>query len=136
MPDDSGLKQNPREIELRRAQALAKAGKCEEARPLARAGDDGDKDGRGRQLLELCANERAGAKAKARDWEGAVVELRRGLRDAPQSKTLDDNLGRMLHNVAVAHLQQKKCDDATALVPELKARKQDEIVGEITKICR
>ncbi len=137
LPDDKGLAGNLREIELRRAHLLAKAGQCDEARPLVRAHDDGAvaDDGRGSQLLELCANERAAAKARSKDWEGAVQELRRGLRDAPKSKVLDDNLGRMLHNVAVALLQAKRCDDATALVPELKQRQQGEVAADVASVC-
>lgn len=137
LPDDNGLKGNLREIELRQAHAFAKAGKCDEARPLARRDDDdADTAGRGRQMLELCANERARALSAKKDWEGAVRELRRGLRDAPQSAVLDENLGRMLHNVAVGALQEKHCDDARALVPELKERKQQDVVDDIAKVCR
>lgn len=146
LPADKGLSGNLREIELRRAHALALAGKCDEARPLvlgtgaAGAGNDdvmgaGKDDGRGAQMLELCANERAAKKAKTRDWEGAVVELRRGLRDAPDSKVLDDNLARMLHNVGVALLQQKRCDDALALLPELRKRQQTEVANDVVRIC-
>lgn len=134
MPDDAGLAGNLREIDLRRAHTLAKSGRCDEARPLAKRADDAE--GRGVQLLELCANERARALSQKRDWEGAVQELRRGLRDAPRSAVLDENLGRMLHNVAVALLKEKRCDDATTLVPELSARKQADVVEDIRQVCR
>ena len=137
LPSDKGLRGNLREIELRRAHVLAKAGSCDEARPLAkRADDDDDTAGRGRQMLELCANERARTLASKKDWEGAVRELRRGLRDAPKSEVLDENLTRMLHNVAVGHLRDKRCDDALALVPELKDRKQQDVVDDIARGCR
>lgn len=137
LPGDKGLKGNLREIELRQAHALAKSGRCDEARPLAkRVDDDDDTAGRGRQMLELCANERARALAQKSDWDGAVRELRRGLRDAPKSAVLDENLGRMLHNVAVKDLNDKRCDDARALVPELVERRQQDVVDDIAKSCR
>jgi hypothetical protein len=135
LPDDQGLRGNLREMDLRRAHTLAKAGRCDEARPWATR-HVGDDEGRGRQLLELCANERAVGHAKTKDWSGAVVELRRGLIDAPGSAVLDDNLGRMLHNLALDFLKAKRCDDAAALVPELKARKQTDIVDDVAAICR
>ncbi|MDP2341361.1 MAG: hypothetical protein Q8O67_10405 [Deltaproteobacteria bacterium] len=139
LPNDQGLRGNLREMDLRRAHTLAKAGRCDEARPFATRADlggDRDDEGRGRQLLELCANERAVAHAKSKDWAGAVAELRRGLLDAPGSTVLDDNLGRMLHNLTLDFLKSKRCDDASALVPELKARKQTEIVDNVADHCR
>ena len=137
LPDDKGLKGNLREIELRKAYALARGGRCDEARPLAkRADDDDDTADRGRQMLELCANERARALAQKKDWDGAVRELRRGLRDAPRSEVLGENLGRMLHNVAAQALQEKRCDDARALVPELQQAKQDDAVADVVRVCR
>ncbi len=145
LPADKGLRGNLREIELRRAHVLAKAGSCDEARPLAKRADDDEVDsnsadrdtaGRGRQMLELCANERARTLASKKDWEGAVRELRRGLRDSPKSEVLDENLTRMLHNVAVGQLHDKRCDDALALVPELKDRKQQDVVDDIAKACK
>ena len=134
LPHDKGLAGNLREMDLRRAHTLAKAGRCDEARPFAvRNADD---DGRGRQLLELCANERAMAQANRKDWGAATAELRRGLLDAPGSAVLDDNLGRMLHNLTLDHLKAKRCDDAQALLPELVQRKQHDIVDDVKRLCR
>ena len=121
-------------MNLRQAHELAKAGRCDEARPLATRDDDDD--GRGKQMLALCANERAIAKANARDWAAAVAELRRGLIDAPASTILDDNLRRMLHNLTLDHLRARRCDDALALVPELSRRKQSEIIDDVNRVCR
>lgn len=136
-PDNAGLRGNLREIELRQAHALAKAGKCDEARALVRRDVDDDRANadRGTQLLELCANERARALAKASDWESATRALERGLRDAPSSKVLAENLGRMLYNSAVAALNSGRCDDAQALVPALKARADQGALSLIAARC-
>ncbi len=48
---------------------------------------------------------------------------------------LSDNLGRMLHNQTVAALKSKRCDEALALVPELKARGRA-IADDVAKVCR
>lgn len=134
LPNDKALANNLRAVNLRQAHELAKAGRCDEARPLATRDDDDD--GRGKQMLALCANERAIAKANARDWAAAVAELRRGLIDAPASTILDDNLRRMLHNLTLDHLRARRCDSALALVPELSRRKQSEIIDDVNRVCR
>jgi hypothetical protein len=41
----------------------------------------------------------------------------------------------MLHNIAVAHLRDKKCDDARALLPELDALDSKEAADAIRASC-
>jgi tetratricopeptide (TPR) repeat protein len=136
LPNDQGLKKNRGEIELRLAEEHAVAGRCDAARPhVRRAQKLGADEGRGLRLLEICANERSTAAAEQKNWAEAVAELRRGLIDVPDSAVLSDNLGRMLHNHTVAALKSKRCDEALALVPELKARGRA-IADDVAKVCR
>lgn len=136
LPSDSALLQNRAEVELRRAEVHARAGHCDEARPLVRQALAlvQDQRGRGLRLLEVCANQRSGEFSGKQRWSEAALELRRGLLDVPDSEVLRDNLGRMLHNVAVAELKAGRCDDARALLPELEAF-QNPIAQDVRKRC-
>lgn len=121
LPTDTAFRTNVAAVNLNRAIELAKAGSCDDARPFARRAAQGDAalDEKATRVLEGCAAVRAKQAADARDWERAAAELRRGLRDAPASAPLKQNLATMLHNVAAALLNARKCDDARALLPEL-----------------
>jgi tetratricopeptide (TPR) repeat protein len=138
LPDDVGLRQNRAEVELRRADALGRAGRCDEARPLVRRGVALRPDAavRGERLLEACANDRALAAARASRWEEAALELRRGLVDAPGSEVLQKNLRDVTHNVVVGHLgaTPRRCDDARQMLPELRAQGL-EIVSDVERLC-
>ncbi len=136
LPKDPALKKNRGEVELRLAEGHARAGRCDEARPHVRRAQAmaTGKDARGLQLLEVCANERSTAAAEKKDWAGAAAELRRGLLDVPDSAVLNDNLGRMLHNQAVSALKEKRCDDARALLPELKAKGRT-VADDVVRVC-
>lgn len=139
LPEDTGLRHNRAEVELRRAELHSRAGRCDEARPLVRAGVvlSPDSAARGERLLEVCANERALAQGRAGRWEEAVAELRRGLVDAPRSEVLRSNLGDALHNVATAHLRAspRRCEEARALLPELREAQQA-IAADVERACR
>ncbi len=136
LPREQGLRNNRAEIELRRAEVHARAGRCDEARPLVRRAQAlvDDSRARGERLLEVCANERSGAFSSKQQWAEAVLELRRGLLDVPGSEVLRDNLGRMLHNVAVSELKAGECDNARALLPDLDAFKKP-IADDVRKRC-
>lgn len=136
LPREQGLRNNRAEIELRRAEVHARAGRCDEARPLVRRAQAlvDDSRARGERLLEVCANERSGAFSNKQQWAEAVLELRRGLLDVPGSEVLRDNLGRMLHNVAVSELKAGECDNARALLPDLDAFKKP-IADDVRKRC-
>jgi Tfp pilus assembly protein PilF len=138
LPDDEGLRRNRAEVELRRADALGRAGRCDEARPLVRRGVAlrPDAAGRGEQLLEACANDRALVAARAARWEEAALELRRGLVDAPGSEVLQKNLDDVLHNVVVGQLAAKppRCEDARQMLPELRSRKL-EVADDVERLC-
>jgi len=138
LPDDEGLRRNRAEVELRRADALGRAGRCDEARPLVRRGVAlrPDAAGRGERLLEACANDRALVAARAARWEEAALELRRGLVDAPGSEVLQKNLGDVIHNLVVGHLAAKphRCDEARQWLPELRSR-QLEVAADVERLC-
>ncbi len=138
--DAPEVRHNRAVVELRLAEPHARAGRCDDARPHVRRAVDysmgvaGDLGGEAVKLLEWCANERASTAAKKKQWSVAVDELRRGLRDAPDSRALRENLGVMLHNSAVDDLRAKRCDEARALLPELRER-HDAIVDDISRRC-
>jgi tetratricopeptide (TPR) repeat protein len=136
LPREQGLRNNRAEIELRRAEVHARAGRCDEARPLVRRAQSlvDDSRARGERLLEVCANERSGAFSSKQQWAEAVLELRRGLLDVPGSEVLRDNLGRMLHNVAVSELKAGECDNARALLPDLDTFKKP-IADDVRRRC-
>ena len=136
LPREQSLRNNRAEIDLRRADVHARAGRCDEARPLVRRAQVlvDDSRARGERLLEVCANERSGVYSSKQQWAEAVVELRRGLLDVPGSDVLRDNLGRMLHNVAVSSLKAGACDDARALLPDLDAFKKP-IADDVRSRC-
>ena len=69
------------------------------------------------------------------DWGAAVAELRRGLIDVPESRSLQQSLGGMLHNVAIGHLGARRCGDAQALVSELGGLGRGATVDEIARRC-
>ncbi len=139
--DPPQLRHNQGVVELRLADPLARAGRCDEARPHVRraidfvAGEDDDVARSGVQLLEWCANQRAAAASKQKNWGLAVDELRRGLRDAPESTALRQNLASALHNTAVGELKGGRCDEARALVPELTANHDEAMVADIERRC-
>ncbi len=139
LPRDAGLQHNRAEVELRRAEVHTRAGRCDEGRPLVRQGVALQPDAlsRGERLLEACANDRALAAGRAGRWEEAVLELRRGLVDAPTSEVLRSNLGDALHNVAADHLRAspRRCEEARALLPELRDARQA-IAVDVERVCR
>lgn len=137
LPKDASLKQNLAAVDLNRAIELAKDGNCDQARPFAKRAvkNDAALDDKSERVLESCAAVRAKSAADAKDWDRAAAELRRGLRDAPNSKPLAQNLATMLHNIAVAYLRDKKCDDARALLPELDALDGKEAAEAIRTSC-
>jgi tetratricopeptide (TPR) repeat protein len=136
--DAPEVRHNRAVVELRLAEPHARAGRCDDARPHVRRAVDfstgNDVGVEAVKLLEWCANERASAAAKKKQWSVAVDELRRGLRDAPESHALRENLTVMLHNSAVDDLRAKRCDEARALLPELRDR-HDTIVDDISRRC-
>ena len=138
LPDDDGLRRNRAEVELRRADALVRDGRCDEARPLVRRGVAlrPDAANRGERLLEACANDRALIAARAARWEEAALELRRGLVDAPGSEVLQQNLDDAIHNVVIEQLAAKppRCDDARHLLPELQTR-QLAVAADVEQRC-
>jgi tetratricopeptide (TPR) repeat protein len=138
LPDDPALRQNRAEVEFRRADALGRAGRCDEARPLVRRAVDlrPDAAGRGTRLLEACANDRALQAARASRWEEAGLELRRGLVDAPGSEVLQKNLRDVTHNLVVGQLRATppRCEEARALLPELKGAGL-EIAADVERLC-
>jgi tetratricopeptide (TPR) repeat protein len=137
LPDDEGLRDNITGIDVGRAVELVNAGRCDEARPLiARAASlAGAGVARRDELLEACANTRAGSAAAQKDWAAAVVELRRGLIDVPGSRVLRDNLGAMLHNIALGHVAARRCSEARALVDELGRLGRSTGVAAIERAC-
>lgn len=137
LPEHEALRSNVARVDVNRAIQLAAAGRCDDARPLARraARMDRSLDDKASELLESCAAVRARKAADAKDWRAAAAELRRGLRDAPSSAVLKDNLGTMLHNLAARHLADKRCDDARALLPELHALGRSEAHDAVKKAC-
>lgn len=136
-PDDAGLKTNLARVDANRAIGLASEGRCDDARPLARraARVDASLNGMTTALLESCAAVRAKKAADAHDWSTAATELRRGLRDAPASKPLEENLGVMLHNLAADLLKAKSCDDARALLPELDELGKKQAAAAVRQQC-
>ncbi|HEY1100313.1 MAG TPA: hypothetical protein VGF99_15350, partial [Myxococcota bacterium] len=134
--DAPELKHNRALVELRLAEPHAKAGRCDDARPHARRAADHSAElgGDGVRLLEICANNRAVVAAKDKRWAVAAEEVRLGLRDAPTSESLKKNLAIMVHNHAVAELNARRCDEARALLPELRAAK-DDVVADIERLC-
>lgn len=141
LDDPPELQHNRAVVELRMAQPHAEAGRCDDARPhVSRAIDlvTGSDDGlasSATRLLEYCANRRASEASKRQQWAVAVDELRRGLRDVPESAALRSNLIANLHNVAIVELKAGRCDEARALLPELRAA-NDAIVADIEGRCR
>lgn len=137
LPREEALRGNLARVDVNRAIALATAGRCDDARPLARraARVDASLAEKTTQLLESCAAVRAKRAADEKDWDTAAAELRRGLRDAPASAVLKANLGTMVHNLAAKLLKDKRCDDARALLPELEALGRDAARDAVTKAC-
>jgi tetratricopeptide (TPR) repeat protein len=137
LPDDAALRGNLARVEVNRAIAIASEGRCDEARPIAHRAARADPAlvEKSRALLESCAVVRARKAADAQDWPSAAAELRRGLRDAPSSGILKENLGTMLHNLAAAQLRAKRCDEARALAPELEALGKLEARDAVRRAC-
>jgi tetratricopeptide (TPR) repeat protein len=137
LPDDAGLKNNIAGIDVGRAVDHANAGRCDEARPLiARAATLSPAAGAHRdELLEACAMNRASAAATRSDWTGAVVEVRRGLIDVPQSRLLRENLGAMLHNEALGYVTAKRCAEARGVVDELLRLGRKSSATAIERAC-
>ncbi len=134
LPNDVGLKKNRAEVSLRQAETLARAARCDEARPLVRRAEQlTKKDDRGARLLAFCESEVANRHAKEGRYAEAVAALRRGLKELDDD-SLRENLGRMVHNVAVSALKDKRCDDALALLPELDRLKRS-IAKDVRSVC-
>lgn len=135
---NASLRTNLAAVDLNRAIELSAAGSCDDARPFARRAASGDAtlDDKAMHVLESCAAVRAKKAADGGDWRLAATELRRGLRDAPASAALRDNLGTMLHNTAVRLLRDKACDEARALLPELDTLRKGEAAEAIRAACR
>lgn len=123
LPDDVTIRTNLARVDANQALEHARAGACDRARPLAHRATVGDPSVAGSMTttLEHCAHVEAERAAARGDWASAATLARRGLRDAPDSKVLRDNVGVYLHNQAVTLLKAKRCDEAKALVPELRA---------------
>lgn len=138
--DPPELRHNRAVVELRLAEPLAQAGRCDDARPHVRraldlvTGTGDDLADSAVRLLEYCANKRASEASKQQQWAVAVDELRRGLRDVPDSAVLAQNLVANLHNVAIVELKANRCDEARALLPELTAA-NDTVVVDIKRRC-
>ena len=62
-------------------------------------------------------------------------ELRLGLRDAPKDVQMRENLSSVLANLALAHVDAGRCDEARALVPELAALKLGSMVADVKARC-
>jgi hypothetical protein len=138
MPEEKALAQNLARVDYNRAIALGKAGQCDDARPLVRKAQKGDaslvKDGD--LVLEGCANQRAVAAAKGKDWARAVAELRRGLVDVPKSDVMKQNLAAMLGNLAQEHAHAHRCEDARELLDELRAAGRTDVAESVARTCR
>jgi tetratricopeptide (TPR) repeat protein len=137
LPDEEIIRSNVARADLNIAIGLAEKGQCGEARALAKrsAHTEPSLTELATQLLESCAIVRASKAADAKDWATATLELRRGLVDAPGSQDLNTDLGTAMHNLAMTFVNQERCDDARALVPELKGLKRDKSVEIIVKHC-
>ncbi len=137
LPDDDGLRNNLVAMQMRMATPLVDALRCDEARPLvARANALFVGSGPSpTALLVACANLRAQQAARQKDWPLAVVELRRGMLDAPTDPILRENLGTMLHNVVVDHLDRGRCDDARGFTEELAALGRSATVMAVQRAC-
>ncbi|MBI1945495.1 MAG: hypothetical protein HYS27_07355 [Deltaproteobacteria bacterium] len=123
LPNDATVRTNLARVDANLALEHAREGACDRARPLAHRAAVGDPSVAASMTsaLEHCAHVEAERAAKRGDWAAAAALARRGLHDAPESKALKDNVGVYLHNQAVTLLKAKRCEEAKALVPELRA---------------
>lgn len=136
LPGDAAVRTNLARVDANQALEHAKAGACDAARPLAHRASQGDSTVRESmtRALEHCAHLAAEAAAARGDWATAAALARRGLVDAPDSANLKNNVGVYLHNQAVTLLKAKRCEEARALLPELRAAARD-IASDVEK-CR
>lgn len=136
LPGDAAVRTNLARVDANQALEHAKAGACDAARPLAHRASHGDPTVRESmtRALEHCAHLAAEAAAARGDWATAAALARRGLVDAPDSANLKNNVGVYLHNQAVTLLKDKRCAEAQALLPELRAAARD-IANDVEK-CR
>ncbi|MEW5851980.1 MAG: hypothetical protein AB2A00_24545 [Myxococcota bacterium] len=121
-PDDDALRHNLAVSQLARARSLIDQRSCDEARPLVVSAAHWAPDvaDNGRKLLASCAFKRAMVPWQEKRWGDVVEELRRGLRDAPDSVELRKNLASALHNAAIDHYNAGDCGEAMALVKEAR----------------
>lgn len=136
LPGDAAVRTNLARVDANQALEHAKAGACDDARPLAHRASQGDPTMAESmtRALEHCAHLAAETAAARGDWAGAAALARRGLVDAPDSANLKNNVGVYLHNQAVTLLKAKRCDEARTLLPELRAAGRD-IASDVEK-CR
>lgn len=123
LPSDATIRANLARVDANQALEHARQGACDRARPLAHRAAAGDPSVAASMTsaLEHCAHVEAERAAARGEWAAAAALARRGLLDAPSSTSLRDNVGVYLHNQAVVLLKNKRCDEARALVPELRA---------------
>ena len=121
LPGDAAITQSLARVEMNRGIDLANAGACDEARPYLVAALQGEPglSEKATATLGVCAGQRAARAAAAGDWLGVILEVRRGLRDAPGDAALQKNLAVALHNQAAALLNARRCDELRPLLSEL-----------------
>jgi tetratricopeptide (TPR) repeat protein len=121
-PGDAALRHNLAVSLVTRARPLAESGQCDDARGLVgrAVAQDGKLRGHGSSLLARCAYHRAMTPWNQKRWPEAVVELRRGLRDAPDNQDLKTNLAAALHNHAGRLVEAGDCPEARALLQEAR----------------
>ncbi len=121
LPGDPSIVQSLARVEVNRGIDLANAGACDEARPHLIAALKGEPalEEKVTAALGGCAGQRANKAAASGDWGTVLVEVRRGLRDAPKDDGLKQNLSVALHNHASTLINAGRCDELRMLKPEL-----------------
>lgn len=137
LPREQGLVLNVARVEFNRALIDAHALRCEDARVRGLRAVDSDVtlQSTATAMLEACANDRAVAAAKRKAWADAVVELRRGLNDAPGSVLLTRNLQAMSENLLRALVAQHQCSDARALLDDVDEARRAALLAALNS-CR
>jgi hypothetical protein len=82
-----------------------------------------------------CAHGRMAAAFDAKDWTGAALEARRGLRDVPDSPELKEALAAALHNRARDLVAAHDCPAARALALEVRALGMAEQAASVLRAC-
>ncbi len=136
-PQDQAARRSLAGVAHNRAVDAANAGRCQDARALLATvrANNPEATKTSQDILAHCFHTRVRTAWDQQDWPRAVLEARRGLRDAPDHPALMDALGGALHNQALEAARQGDCIQARLAATELDGLGQPKRSAAVRLAC-